>query len=190
MSCIQCGCFCFNFFCKQCKEILKQGEPGIRKIGDFKVYYFYKYDYIKSLILSKHHMHGYFVYKNLAKFSFARFSKNLDFQTKISAVPLDDACLNGSYSHTAILAKYLKSDCIKPIFSAIRAKNRVKYAGKSLEFRQKNTRNFELLKQINTPVILVDDIVTTGTSMLEAREVLSKAGVEVLFGLVLADARD
>ena len=47
----------------------------------------------------------------------------------------------------------------------------------------------EILKKITAPVILVDDIVTTGTTILEARDTLQKAGVDVLFALVLADAK-
>ena len=48
----------------------------------------------------------------------------------------------------------------------------------------------EILKKITAPVILVDDIVTTGTTILEARDTLQKVGVDVLFALVLADARN
>ena len=47
----------------------------------------------------------------------------------------------------------------------------------------------EILKKITEPVILVDDIVTTGTTILEARDTLQKAGTRVLFALVLADAK-
>ncbi|EAL3832073.1 ComF family protein, partial [Campylobacter upsaliensis] len=38
--------------------------------------------------------------------------------------------------------------------------------------------------------ILVDDIVTTGSSILEAKKILEKNKISVLFALVLADAKD
>ncbi|EAL2030738.1 ComF family protein, partial [Campylobacter jejuni] len=60
---------------------------------------------------------------------------------------------------------------------------------KSLEFRQKHKRNYKLLKTIHEPVILVDDIVTTGSSLLEAKKVLEENKISVLFALVLADAK-
>ncbi|EDP7060847.1 ComF family protein, partial [Campylobacter jejuni] len=62
-------------------------------------------------------------------------------------------------------------------------------SGKSLEFRQKHKRNYKLLKTIQEPVILVDDIVTTGSSLLEAKKVLEENKISVLFALVLADAK-
>ena len=70
------------------------------------------------------------------------------------------------------------------------ATSSVSYSGKDLKFRQNNPRNFKILKKITAPVILVDDIVTTGTTILEARDTLQKVGIDVLFALVLADARN
>ncbi|EAH6331601.1 ComF family protein, partial [Campylobacter jejuni] len=55
--------------------------------------------------------------------------------------------------------------------------------------RQKHKRNYKLLKTIHEPVILVDDIVTTGSSLLEAKKVLEENKISVLFALVLADAK-
>ncbi|HEB7569849.1 TPA: ComF family protein, partial [Campylobacter coli] len=67
--------------------------------------------------------------------------------------------------------------------------NHLKYSGKSLKFRQDNKRNFKLLKKINNPVILVDDIVSSGSSLLEAKQFLEKNKISVLFAVVLADAK-
>lgn len=158
----------------------------------FVVYSFYKYSQIKHLLHSKHKFYGYFAYRFLAKLSFARFKdffndKNLP---KITAIPLDDRVQDQLYSHSAILAKYLKSKNIKPKFHALHAQNPVKYSGKSIIFRQKNKRKFKLLKSIRNPVILVDDIITTGTSLLEAKQILEKNKISVLFALVLADAKE
>ncbi|EHU6964406.1 ComF family protein, partial [Campylobacter coli] len=67
--------------------------------------------------------------------------------------------------------------------------NHLKYSGKSLKFRQDNKRKFKLLKKINNPVILVDDIVSSGSSLLEAKQFLEKNKISVLFTVVLADAK-
>lgn len=189
MRCAKCGAFSARIICENCLKILREPPVGMRFLGEFRVYYFYKYSEISDLIASKHKMHGHFVFEILAKICFEKFAQSFEFGEKISAVALDDNVRSG-YSHTAILVKFLRSKEIKPIYGALRAQNNVKYAGKSLKFRQENPRRFKLLKNVNSPVILVDDLVTTGTSMLEAKKVLEKDGIHVLFGLSLADARE
>lgn len=186
MRCLNCEKFSLKFLCKECKNILSQISLNRRKFGDFDVFYFYFYSEIKNLILSKHHEHGYFIYNELANLSFKKFASNFDFKGKLNAVPLDDNVRSG-YSHTAILARALKSKNIKPLYNCLRAQNFVSYAGKSLLFRLKNPRNFKIYNKPKFPVILIDDIVTTGTSLLEAKKVLENSGFEVLFGLVLAN---
>ena len=190
VRCINCGNFSLFMFCKNCLKILGENELKYRLAGDLKVYYFYNYSEIEQLLFSKHKMHGANVFKTLAKLSFRQFAKSfyLPNTPKIAALPLDDSVSSG-YSHTAILARALKNNQISPLYNTLKAQNNVKYAGKTLEFRRKNPRNFKLFKKITSPVILVDDIITTGLSMQEAYKVLQNEQIEVLFGLVLADAR-
>ncbi|HEC1579793.1 TPA: ComF family protein [Campylobacter upsaliensis] len=191
MRCINCHSFTLLAFCDSCLKELSEQSWGVRKLeNDFKVYYFYKYSEIKHLLHSKHKFYGYFVFKFLAKLTFAKFHQIFKPQTKLNAIALDDRVKKGLYSHAAILARALKSPLIKPVFAALHAQNKVSYSGKSLEFRRKNKRKFKLLKEIKYPVILVDDIITTGSSILEAKEILEKNKICVLFALVLADAKD
>ncbi|EAI5601854.1 ComF family protein [Campylobacter upsaliensis] len=191
MRCINCHSFTLLAFCDSCLKELSEQSWGVRKLeNDFKVYYFYKYSEIKHLLHSKHKFYGYFVFKFLAKLTFAKFHQIFKPQTKLNAIALDDRAKKGLYSHAAILARALKSPFIKPVFAALHAQNKVSYSGKSLEFRRKNKRKFKLLKEIKYPVILVDDIITTGSSILEAKEILEKNKICVLFALVLADAKD
>ncbi len=163
MRCLKCGSFTFKFICKNCKRVLSEFESGCRDIDGFKVYSFYKYDDIKSLIHSKHRMHGHFVFRELAKLSFSKFADTFKFDSNVNVVSIDDQISSG-YSHTAVLAHAMKREFLKPIYGALRATNKVKYSGKTLEFRKNNPRNFKLLKEVNNPVILVDDIITTGSS--------------------------
>ena len=142
-----------------------------------KVFYYYGYSEIKHLLHSKHQMHGSAVLSRLAKFSLAKFPSefkeyldetlpNLLAEIpnfKFQAVPLDDDIKDG-FSHTAVLAHALKSEQIEPLYGALRAQNPVKYTGQSLQFRLKHKRDFLITKEPKFPVILVDDIVTTGLS--------------------------
>lgn len=189
MRCQSCGGFTLRTFCSNCTRILSEHSLGFRDVVGLRVYYFYKYSDVKHIIHSKHHLHGLFALKALANLSFAKFAKEFRFGQNILAIPLDDNTDSG-YSHTAILANSLKSVDIKPSFNTIKAMSNVKYSGQSLSYRKKHKRDFKLLKRVDKPVILVDDIITTGTTMQEAFGVCDKSGVSVLFGLVLADARD
>ncbi|WP_169752730.1 ComF family protein [Campylobacter mucosalis] len=188
MRCANCGEFSLAFLCGSCKRVLAESRLFVREIDGFKIYYFYDFSEIKNLIHSKHYMHGRFVLNSLCKLSFKNFSKIFKPNFALNAVAIDDRNFGG-YSHTAILSRALKSEFIKPIFGALHATSNVKYSGEDLKFRQSNPRNFKITKEPKFPVILVDDVVTTGTTMLEARDTFIKAGFEVAFGIVLADAR-
>ncbi len=163
---------------------------GVRELEKgFKVYSFYKYNEISHLLHSKHHFHGYFVLNALAKLSFAKFKNFFSPELTINALALDDKVQDYLYSHSAILTRHLKTEFIKPVYRVLQAQNEVKYSGKTMAFRQKNKREYKLLKELKNPVILVDDIVTTGFSLLEAKKILEKNKISVLFALVLADAK-
>lgn len=188
MRCFKCKSFTIFVFCKTCQEALLNPNVRIRELGGFKIYTFYDYSDIKELLNSKHKIYGSYIFKELAGLSFRHFALSVDLDKNISIVPINDTNTDG-YSHTAILANSLKTERIKPIFNALHATNNVTYSGKDLEFRRKNPRKFKLLKRIEDPVILVDDIITTGSTLLEAKDVLNKNGVDVLCGITLADAR-
>lgn len=188
MKCINCGAFSLSLFCGECERILRETTPQKREISGLNVYSFYPYSEISSLILSKHEMYGAFVYKRLAKFSFTPFIKAQNFGTKINAIGIDT--LKNDYSHTAILVNALKTKEVIPLHNALKINSKFKYSGQNLAFRLKHKRNFSLEKMPKFPVILVDDVITTGTTLLEAKEICEKNGVRVLFGLTLANAKE
>ncbi len=189
MRCISCECLSWNIICKECQTNLLQASFNKRELeNDFFVYNFYEYEEIKNLISTKYKFHGDRVFNILAKLAFKKFSNNFNFTTNVVAIPIDDHTRHG-FSQSAILARYLKSKNIKPIYNTLKATNIVKFAGKDLEFRQNNQRNFIYTGTNNLQVILVDDLVTTGLTILEAKECLENHGCEVLFALTLSDAR-
>ena len=113
---------------------------------------------------------------------------NFVFEKEVFAIPIDDHTRH-DFSHTAILAKHLKSQFITPKYNCLKATNIVKYAGKDLEFRQKNPRHFKLINISNQMTILCDDLITTGATIKQAKKALEKKNNEVLFSLTLADAK-
>jgi len=190
MYCLLCENPSFSLICKECRrDFLKPNLTKRVLSGGLEVYSFYKYRDIEKLVLTKHKFVGYFIYNALAKESFKAFNEKFLIDRKIYVLPIDDNVKNG-YSHTAILAKQMRSKYIKPVFSKLRAQNSVKYSGQSLSFREKNPRNFKYTFKENIDVILVDDIITTGTTIKEADKLLKKYNVNVLFALTLCDARD
>ena len=180
--CLTCTNFSFSIICKHCQKTLL--TPSIRKRDD--IVSFYQYEEIERLLKYKYHPFGSRVFEVLAKNSFKKFAEV--YQEKVYSLPIDDNPKRG-YSHTAILNRALKSDYITPLYRRLLAQNEVNYAGKDLDFRLNNPRNFLYKGQKNIDVILVDDIVTTGTTIKEAKEVLKKENVNVLFCLVLVDKR-
>ncbi len=77
-----------------------------------------------------------------------------------------------------------------PLYGSLRAQNYESYSGKSRAYRQANKRDFVFTCKDEIDAILIDDIVTTGSTLQEAHETLKKQGVNVLFALVLADAKE
>ncbi|MDR1977018.1 MAG: ComF family protein [Campylobacteraceae bacterium] len=159
--------------------------------GGLKVYSFFSYDSISQVIFTKHHFWGHRILKEIASHTFGEFAKRFEFSEKVAALGVDDRVVDG-YSHTAILANALSSASITPIYGALRAENSVKYSGQSYEFRRKNPRRFIISPKVKDYkyAILADDVVTSGLTLREAKESLACLGVDTLFALVLADAKD
>lgn len=188
MRCLMCENLSFSHICKNCQNTFLAPSIYRRKIfGDIEVISFYKYDDIKNLLHTKHTDLGYYIFKILAKNSLAKFATQFSYEQHIISLAIDDT-LSSGYSHTAILNRALKSDFITPKFNKLRAKNRVSYSGKSREFRMLNPRNFEFKSVQGNELILVDDIVTTGSTFTQAITLLQANGKNTIFCLALADA--
>lgn len=188
-GCLVCNSFSLRHICRHCLEGVLAPSFITREIDGLIVYSFYKYSEIESLIYYKHKMAGSFILGQLANISFKKFSQNFEYDRKISLIPIDDKTKHG-YSHTAILANAMRSNIFEAQWGAMRAKNDVIYAGQSLEFRKSNPREFDFKGARHKDIVLVDDIVTTGTTLLEARACAEAAGYETLFAVTLADARE
>jgi competence protein ComFC len=152
---------------------------------------FYNYSSIEGLLLSKHTKYGYRVYKELGKKVLYPFMVEFCEHElgDIYLIGIDEKPTNG-YSHIATLTHTAKMPTIIPYHSKLIDYSGISYAGKSLEYRLNNPREFRYSGKSNIQAILIDDIITTGTTLQYAKDVLIKADVEVLFALCLADARE
>ncbi len=185
MRCVLCARLSLVPLCKGCKNSFKP-RVSERKLDDFIVYSFFGYDEISELLHTKHKPIGVYVFNFLATISFQIFLKQLN-HDRFSIIPIDDKP-KGGYSHTAVLSHGINLPHVDVYYASLRATNKVSYSGKSLKFRKSNPRNFKLkIKNIDN-IILLDDIITSGTTILEAKKCLQNVNLAPLFALTLADA--
>ena len=188
MHCLLCESLSLSHICPNCQELFLQPSIYKQKLSNgVEVISFYNYEEIKHLLHTKHTYLGYYIFSILAKNSFKKFAQNFVYSSTIASIGVDDVPKE-EYSHTALLNKELKSEYIKPLYNKLRATNSVSYSGKSREFRLINPRNFELKPFAQKELILVDDIITTGSTLTQATQALQKSDKEVLFCLTLANA--
>ncbi|MGI0406511.1 ComF family protein [Helicobacter himalayensis] len=216
MKCLVCGNLSFFVICKSCLDSMPFTPTSRTAQSGLQVYSFYPHSHIEYLLKTKYELIGSKILKILAQkcaeYFFAKilgdlqtanqrsriqqFKRSVDsdifhnFSNKIFAISVDDN-LERFYSHTAIITRaFCKASkgVFIPQYSKLIATNRVNYAGKNLEYRLNNPRNF-IYKGARGDAVLIDDIITTGLSLTQAHECLAKNGVNVLFALTLADAR-
>ncbi|BCD59777.1 MULTISPECIES: ComF family protein [unclassified Nitratiruptor] len=188
MRCLVCQDFSWQIICRTCQTTLLKPTIKRRKIFDqFEVISFYEYSEIAPLLHTKHHYIGASVFTIMARNSFVHFAQHFD--QKATAIAIDDRIERSGYSHTAILAHALKSAMIQVCYGALQAKHDVSYSGKSLQYRLQHPRGFQY-KGPKDDIILVDDIVTTGTTLQEAYSAAKREGANPLFALTLADAQE
>ena len=110
--------------------------------------------------------------------------------------PLDDMAKERISFQPELIKKYSANlakatqPYLMPLYGSLRAQNHISYSSKSRAYRKTNKRDFIVNVEMKRDVILLDDIVTTGCTLEEAHDALKKHDVNVLFALVLADAKE
>ena len=189
MRCLMCEELSFSHICSSCQKENLQPSFYQRDLPlNIPVYSFYKYKDIKNLLHTKHTDLGYYIFKILAKLSFSKFAEKFVFRGELVSLGIDDHVRHG-YSHTGLLNSSLRSYHIKPLFAKLRAQNEETFSGKSYGERVQNPRDFKVERFKSGDVILVDDIITTGLTFMEAISALESEGKNVVFCLALADVR-
>ncbi|NPA27471.1 MAG: ComF family protein [Epsilonproteobacteria bacterium] len=194
MRCFSCDSFSIEPICKSCVKDFLTPHIITREIDGVEVISFFDYFLINEYIKSKYSASGYRIYKFFGKKFFNPFLKEYIKNLSIQRVYLIgvDGSLNRGYSNVALLLRYgsLGIKNLKPLYNALRAKRKVQYAGKPLEFRLKNPREFVYKGPKNIEAILVDDTITTGTTLKEAIAILKENSVNIHFALTLASTQD
>jgi len=188
MKCLICESYSWHYICKHCQKEFLTPHLYSRKLSNgVQVFSFYNYEEIKHLLFTKHTDLGFYIYKLLAQNSFQLFAKEFNSPLEYISLGIDDVPKNG-YSHTAILNHALRyASNITPLFHILRANSNISYSGKSKIFRETNPRNFTIETFKGDNIILVDDIITTGTTLNEAIKLLEEKGKKVSFCLTLSD---
>ncbi len=191
MRCYSCGKLSFHPLCQQCRKDFLIPHITKRKIGTLEVISLFGYKNIAPLLLTKHTPAGYRLYKYLSKMILrpflVEFASHLDEQ--ISLLAIDEKVGKSGYSHTALLSHYASNKKIVSSHAKLLSGNDISYSGKSLQYRLEHPREFSYTGKDNIEAILLDDIITTGTTLQQARQELLLHDVEVLFAVTIADAR-
>jgi competence protein ComFC len=120
------------------------------------------------------------------------FMQQLNSKLVLVPVPLFESKLRKrGYNQSEILAKELaKKFNLKVQNLLIRTRNTKAQFGLNKEERKKNIRDAFALnskfKILNSNIFLVDDLVTTGSTLLEMANVLKRNGAKKVIGLTLA----
>ena len=120
------------------------------------------------------------------------FQKAYSSKPTLVSIPLHPKRLRiRGYNHAQLLAEGLSEKLnLKVIKILARTKDTKSQFGLKLKDRKENIKNAFILnakyKILNANVLLVDDILTTGSTLLEAARILKKQGVKQVWGLTLA----
>jgi len=191
MRCFSCHSWSLKSICQKCQTRLFAPAIRRRKVGTLEVISFYPYSAIESLLLHKHKPEGHRIYRDLAHITLKPFIRKYTESdpSQVSIIGVDERVKKG-YSHVACMTHTMRTPYSKPLHSALLSSNHITYAGKTLQYRLDNPRDFRYSGPEGIDAILVDDIVTTGITLQEAQNKLREHGVNVLFALTLADARE
>lgn len=186
MKCLLCGNWNLKgILCSCCFPDL---SLGVRLVDDLKVYSFYAFSDVELLMHYKYLPVGSRVFTLLSRKAREYFSQNINFDDQAFSIGVDDCVeVKRGYSHTGVMIRAFR-ESITPIYGALKANNSVSYAGKSLQFRLSNPKEFQT-KLKSKKLILFDDVITTGTTLKSARQCLQSQNNEILFALTLCDAR-
>lgn len=187
MRCLLCGKFSWRYLCKTCDASLTPDPKRHLIEGRLNVISFFAYDDVEPLIKTKYHPFGTRTLARLSRRAFQPFFADLALEQPAALLPIDDRP-GKWFSHTAALARAAEGRSVKARYGKLRATAKIHYAGQSLAFRKSNPRRFAIKPFNEEAVILLDDLMTTGTTLLEAADAIEKTGKTVLFAVVLAAA--
>lgn len=194
MYCVVCEKLSWYIICKHCLVNLDYIDS--RRILDngVKVFSSFSFSELQFLLASKNNVIGSRIFKRLGIYGVYKFLThypNLKELNKKEIVVFSIRNHNiGAYSHSAILAQCFKKYGFKVFHNSLIIGNNSRFSHLKREERQKIGRNFSFnFKKNYSGIIIVDDIVTTGQTLLEASVMIGKNGYTPLFAWTLCDSR-
>lgn len=212
MYCAMCGKLSWHIICESCLRNLSFVDSKRVLSNGLKVFSSFALSELQTLLVSKNSVIGSRIFKRLGQYALSQFfasypelaapnlastsdshdldSRNLDSLSKqdIAALSIRNKSV-GAYSHSAILAQCFRSYGFTPLHNALIIGNNSRFAHLNKAQRQEIGRNFSFqIHKKYCGVILVDDIVTTGQTLLEASQAVIANECVPLFAWTLCDS--
>ena len=194
MYCAVCGKLKWHIICKHCLESLDYIDSKRILDNGFKVFSSFSFSELQFLLTSKNNVIGSRIFKRLGMYGIYKFLKYYPDlaalnKQQIAVLSIRNKTI-GAYSHSAILAQCFKSYGFKVFHNALIIGNDSHFSHLKREERQKIGRNFNFKFTKNyAGIIIIDDIITTGQTLLEASIIINKNGYTPLFAWTLCDSR-
>ena len=194
MYCVICGRCRFSLICKTCLENLWYVEIRRQLGNNLRVFSSYPLSEIKHFIYSKNNIIGSRILKILGKYALQRFLEDNAALANIDKRYTSVVCVRGRhvglYSHSAILAHCFKKYGFSISYNALISQSDKKFShlGRNARISADRDFTFKLDSRFDS-VIIVDDIVTTSQTLLQASNAIINAGKIPLFAWTLCDAR-
>ncbi|RDU64234.1 transformation system protein [Helicobacter didelphidarum] len=194
MYCLLCQHLNFSIICKKCLNNLWHIESKRELSNGFKVFSSFALSELKTLIYSKNNIIGSRIISRLGIFGVKRFfdyhQELLNLQKDSIAVVCVRNRIIGAYSHSAILAHCFKKYGFKVFYNALITQNDIRFTTLTKTQREETSREFHFkIHKHFSMIIIVDDIITTGETLLEASNIIAKNNHTPLFAWTLCDSR-
>lgn len=194
MYCALCGKLRWHIICMDCLENLDYIDSKRILDNGMKVFSSFAFSELQFLLTSKNHVIGSRIFKRLGMYGVYKFlvcHPNLAGLNKEQTAVLSIRNHTiGAYSHSAILAQCFKNYGFSVFHNALIIGNDNRFSHLKREERQKMGRNFQFnFTKDYSGIIVIDDIVTTGQTLLEASQIISKNSYTTLFAWTLCDSR-
>lgn len=169
---------------KLCPDCVKR--PHALRVYNRALYY---YDAPMQKLLAtckyRHHYHALAPLKQTVNQSFLTYYKSVKHITLIPIPVSNERMEERLFNQAAVIAHMIN----RPVFHGLKRVHQEKQAKKNRKERLNTANPFYLAPHITLPkgpVVLIDDVYTTGTTIHHAANVLHKAGIGAIYSFTLA----